>query len=786
MADQATAAQVLMQAYLDVATQRQRAIDNLALQLKAQVDQSARDITAKTNAFNAMVKRQTALDERAASLAETMISNDSQHVNDLQKSASRERQAYITAMGGVVAARERIESDERARQEQKIQTVRQRGIKRSQDFTDGAGVIRGPIQGEDSKTTFFKHAHQVMNQRDYIGAKPVEGVGRAAFADDMYKDLSNQAVKQTSAGWWDANGNRIQGNAVSEQDIRDHMSSKYGLEYGTDYGIHNTGDYVVEVKKAEAAKREAERSMQKIQRGKGFDPSAAVRMGIISGNRDSEILRTAHTAIFNKLNLKNPEMLGGIKSATDLHLFMTEPENQSTDLYKKLDQERAGISSNIRELLTWSNSTYTDLQEKAQQEEKRAETLQRQIEEQKGVATMSHEQIMARAHSLYTQIHGSQAERNRDARWRQMKSSMDDAFADLPPREQLRIIKTMPIPLKAKRHMRRFIKTGRAMTPNEERDAIKAFEGYLAEARAESTRLTSDLQETVVQRATLFGHAHKNEKGEVDGVYYGDQFVPTDEITANDAVAVLRLVLDGGKADLTEEELEEHKESIEKIEKGLYDFSQALFTGAATGEAEAGIIENIRPFLEVEPMSTPVAEEDPRPAPTLPDEGPMIIEGSLPTAAAPVPEAEAAEQRGGGLDLNILDGITGGAADASDFKKKRQTRSISAADTVSTIMLNASGVTGDNITTKDVGEVAKGVINQTSGAEIHKDVEGVRSTIAELARLSVDSSPEDRRSALKSAVPGYGSNQKVTEDADLLFQMYHGLDLPAEGNYGHS
>ena len=101
-------------------------------------------------------------------------------------------------------------------------------------------------------------------------------------------------------------------------------------------------------------------------------------------------------------------------------------------------------------------------------------------------------------------------------------------------------------------------------------------------------------------------------------------------------------------------------------------------------------------------------------------------------------------------------------------------------------MLNASGVTGDNITTKDVGEVAKGVINQTSGAEIHKDVEGVRSTIAELARLSVDSSPEDRRSALKSAVPGYGSNQKVTEDADLLFQMYHGLDLPAEGNYGHS
>ena len=161
--------------------------------------------------------------------------------------------------------------------------------------------------------------------------------------------------------------------------------------------------------------------MQKIQRGKGFDPSAAVRMGIISGNRDSEILRTAHTAIFNKLNLKNPEMLGGIKSATDLHLFMTEPENQSTDLYKKLDQERAGISSNIRELLTWSNSTYTDLQEKAQQEEKRAETLQRQIEEQKGVATMSHEQIMARAHSLYTQIHGSQAERNRDARWMQMK-----------------------------------------------------------------------------------------------------------------------------------------------------------------------------------------------------------------------------------------------------------------------------------------------------------------------------------------------------------------------------
>ena len=205
MADQATAAQVLMQAYLDVATQRQRAIDNLALQLKAQVDQSARDITAKTNAFNAMVKRQTALDERAASLAETMISNDSQHVNDLQKSASRERQAYITAMGGVVAARERIESDERARQEQKIQTVRQRGIKRSQDFTDGVGVIAGPIQGEDSKTTFFKNAHQVMNQRDYIGAKPVEGVGRAAFADDMYKDLSNQAVKQTSTGWWDAN-----------------------------------------------------------------------------------------------------------------------------------------------------------------------------------------------------------------------------------------------------------------------------------------------------------------------------------------------------------------------------------------------------------------------------------------------------------------------------------------------------------------------------------------------------------------------------------------------------
>ena len=372
MADQATAVQTLMQAYLNAATEREREVNNLALQLKAQVDQSAKDITAKTNAFNAMVKRQTTLDERAASLAETIISDDSQHVRDLQTNASRERQAFITASGSVVAARERILNDERARQEQKIQTVRGRGVKRSQDFTDGAGVITGPIRGEDSKTTFFKNSSVVMDQGDYIGAMPVEGVGRAAFADDMYKDLKNQAEKQTSTGWWDANGNQITGNAVSEQDIQSHMASKYGLVHGKDYGIGATGDYVVETKKAEAADREVERSMPEIQRGKGFDPSAAVRMGIISGNRESEVLRTAHTAVFNKLNLKNPETLGGIKSATDLHLFMTEPGNRSTDLYKKLDQERAGISSNIRELLTWSNSTYADLQEKAQKEEDRA------------------------------------------------------------------------------------------------------------------------------------------------------------------------------------------------------------------------------------------------------------------------------------------------------------------------------------------------------------------------------------------------------------------------------
>ena len=259
---------------------------------------------------------------------------------------------------------------------------------------------------DTGESTEQKLTRTLRAQINAIYDLPVDRIQRAYYLEQLHKDVRNVIDAQET--WVDENGQRI-GRPDNMATASNILRDTQGANWGVDYGIDREGEVVT--RRLITNQVEQDRAAQKggvIGAGGNFDYDRALRLGQTYDN-DNEFARSISSAIFNKLQIENPEALGEMKTSEALHTFLYNIENQDDPLYEVIYSAGRDIGNNVIALQSYNDPTWVAAALRENDLNKRAQLLQANLERQqkKSVA-----QINAEADRMFIDMYGTRMQRN--------------------------------------------------------------------------------------------------------------------------------------------------------------------------------------------------------------------------------------------------------------------------------------------------------------------------------------------------------------------------------------
>ncbi len=508
-------------------------------------------VNAQWNVVNKLRTAALAQGKAKADISKEMRKGEASYRDTMIQAQARVQAAITSASATVTSAKMGLDQ-----QSMRYHQALGQSVMRQIDSTSGKlmnafkdkNVV--PDTGESTEQALTRSLKAQINA---IYDLPTDRIQRAYFLEQLHKDIRNVIDAQET--WVDENGQRI-GRPDNMATAAEVIFNTQGGSpvWGIDYGVGKDGQEVTS--RLITNQVEQDRAAQKggvIGAGGNFDYDRALRLGQTYDN-DNEFARSISSAIFNKLQIENPEALGEMKTSEALHAFLYNIENQDDPLYEVIYSAGRDIGNNVIALQSYNDPTWVAAALQEKDLNKQAKLLQANLEKQqrKSVA-----QINAEADRMFIDMYGTRMQRNIQDRQDQLKKHFkSDPFFSMALGDQKRTIDAMPIDRATKREIKRILvgKSG-LLSGNERLEAFDKLQSLLDTQRDRQLRIPSDVQQNLAKQLHSRGMS-VIENGEIVGYQIGNEIVPTGQLTYEDLTGLVSMMAkDGGALDTEIEEL---------------------------------------------------------------------------------------------------------------------------------------------------------------------------------------------------------------------------------------